>query len=640
MQSNSDSKAPKVFAADIPGAGRLRLSTSPHFPTSVWYRITELSGSSATPTIDKPNELTLTWTDALSILPQIAKLRGAFDFTIELDATCTERFRQFQNERKAVAHARASAETRKLTDDEVTVALHKTGFVRRELKLFQKRDVARLVALPHGANFSVPGAGKTTVALAIHSLVRKPDTILLVVAPKNAFAAWEETLADCLVPDSPDGNGKPFVRLGGDEGTLVDQLISSNLKFLITYERFTRYVDTFVSFLSRRPVHLILDESHRIKAGASSQRGQAILSVAGLPLRRDILSGTPLPHDVSDLASQLDFLWPGQNTSAFLAGNASPKIALANLYVRTTKSQLGLKPPHRQFIAIPMAPFHAALYGVLRDETLQQIAKIRHSQVDIISARRSVIRLLQASTNPLSTIFKIVGGDESLPVSNLVEGLVAEGDSNKLLRTCELVRETVEAGKKIVVWTIFTDTILRLQELLTDLGPLTLYGATPTGDIEDEETREGRIRLFHDAADSTRNGVLIANPAACSEGISLHKVCHEAIYVDRSYNAAHYLQSVDRIHRIGLDPYVETNIRILQTAAPRGVGSIDYSVSRRLLRKMQTMDSILEDEDIKKMALDEESALDPVDEGMTTADLEDLLEQLSTGTQPSEDEQI
>ena len=55
---------------------------------------------------------------------------------------------------------------------------------------------------------------------------------------------------------------------------------------------------------------------------------------------------------------------------------------------------------------------------------------------------------------------------------------------------------------------------------------------------------------------------------------------------------------------------------------------------------MNTMTSILEDDDIRAMALDEESALDPVDDGMTTDDLVDLLEQLSAGTQPAEDDQI
>ena len=43
----------------------------------------------------------------------------------------------------------------------------------------------------------------------------------------------------------------------------------------------------------------------------------------------------------------------------------------------------------------------------------------------------------------------------------------------------------------------------------------------------------------------------MANPAACAESVSLHKNCSNAIYYDISYNCAQYLQSLDRIHRVG-----------------------------------------------------------------------------------------
>ena len=80
---------------------------------------------------------------------------------------------------------------------------------------------------------------------------------------------------------------------------------------------------------------------------------------------------------------------------------------------------------------------------------------------------------------------------------------------------------------------------------------------------------------------------ILANPAAAGEGISLHKVCHDAIYLDRSYVTTHYLQSIDRIHRLGLPPGVETNVHIFQTMTPKGFGSIDHSVSRRLAQKLR-----------------------------------------------------
>ena len=59
--------------------------------------------------------------------------------------------------------------------------------------------------------------------------------------------------------------------------------------------------------------------------------------------------------------------------------------------------------------------------------------------------------------------------------------------------------------------------------------------------------------------------MLIANPAAVAESISLHKVCHNAIYLDMSFNASHYMQSKDRIHRVGLRPDDEINYYFLHS---------------------------------------------------------------------------
>src|SRR5262249_13077497 len=153
---------------------------------------------------------------------------------------------------------------------------------------------------------------------------------------------------------------------------------------------------------------------------------------------------------------------------------------------------------------------------------------------------------------------------------------------------------------------------------LADINPVTLYGAVPNGEETDAGTREGRLKRFHiDPACMA----IIANPAAVGEGISLHTVCHEAIYVDRSYVATHYLQSVDRIHRLGLPPDAETNVHIYQTKAPLGLGSIDYSVNRRLARKIRALQQLLDDPDLHEIAFDEENAVDPVDYDVSIEDL-------------------
>lgn len=80
------------------------------------------------------------------------------------------------------------------------------------------------------------------------------------------------------------------------------------------------------------------------------------------------------------------------------------------------------------------------------------------------------------------------------------------------------------------------------------------------------------------------------NPAACSEGISLHEVCQYAIYLDRSFNAAHYMQSEDRIHRLGLAADAKPEVEFVECE-----DSIDQVVRRRLELKVRTMAQALED---------------------------------------------
>ena len=92
--------------------------------------------------------------------------------------------------------------------------------------------------------------------------------------------------------------------------------------------------------------------------------------------------------------------------------------------------------------------------------------------------------------------------------------------------------------------------------------------------------------------------VMVLNPAAASEAISLHKVCHHAIYVDRSFNAAHYLQSEDRIHRLGLKPDEVPTIEIVECR-----GTIDEVVNQRLTIKVATMADALNDTSLNVEAI-------------------------------------
>lgn len=67
---------------------------------------------------------------------------------------------------------------------------------------------------------------------------------------------------------------------------------------------------------------------------------------------------------------------------------------------------------------------------------------------------------------------------------------------------------------------------------------------------------------------------------------------------------------------------------IYRTVAPREIGSVDLSVSRRLIAKIRNLQQLLNDPDLHKIALDEEEADDPINFDMEMQDLIDLIDEL------------
>lgn len=600
----------------------------------VWNRIKDLAISAQPDVAIIGDTITADWSTVLSIAPGIATLRAEHGFAIEYEEAAKAHLKRYREEYRST-RAAAGSQRLIIPEDQIQQQLDNIGWGERQLTKEQCRDTARLIALSNGANFSVPGAGKTTVAFAAHLLTKSPDTFLLVVAPKNAFAAWDEVIEECLNPTHSQADMTNFIRLEGTTENLEELFRTEPRRLIISYDKLIRSSEVIGQFLSTRKVHVILDESHRMKAGDRSQRGAVLLSLAHLPIRRDILSGTPAPQSKEDLVPQIDFLWPGQGLGVRAALADSPHSVLKDLYVRTTKQELGLPPRHPPlFYQVDMSPAQLALYSILRQEILSRKAGIRsRSTVDIRSARKSVIRLLQASSSPILAVRGMTTEEpetykyDDPKIQGIFTAVVAEGDSPKLLKACELARSLAASGERCVIWASFTDSVERITELLADLGATYIHGQVITGSACDPNTREGRIQLFHDNTSGCR--ILVANPAACSEGISLHKICHNAIYVDRTFNAAHYLQSIDRIHRLGLKPGTQTYIHILESVAPRVIGSIDFSVRRRLSEKVQVMSSVLNDEDLKQLALDEEEADQPLDYDIEYEDLLDIIDELS-----------
>lgn len=499
---------------------------------------------------------------------------------------------------------------------EVRQRLEGTRFIR-PLMPFQERDLSRLMALPHGANFGVPGSGKTTVTYACYEAERRAGRVerLLVVAPISAFDAWITEAQLCF--DEPptlavfDGRLRPDAEI-----------------VLVNYQRLAAAYDALADWVRAIPTAVVLDEAHRMKRGWAGQWGTACLNLSFLSARRDVLTGTPAPQGPADLAAVLGFVWPNQGArlvpttaSNAVVDTSTVSHSIAPLFTRTTKNELGLRPPRYRVLQVPLDGLHREIYDALLDRYAGVFPVGRQDRVNLAQLGEVVMYLLEAATNPALLPRGSSAGDAidfqhpplPVPPGHPLATLLSEYEQYetpaKFVQLARLVSDNAALGRKTLVWSNFVRNLTTLDRMLAALRPAVIHGGVPTRTSAPRApvSREDEIARFR-TDDSCM--VLLANPAAMSEGISLHDVCRDAIYLERTFNAGQYLQSVDRIHRLGLPSDAEVRITFLLTSQ-----TIDEVVDQRVRVKAQRLGDMLADPNIAVMALPDDEDYGPALEG-------------------------
>jgi len=482
---------------------------------------------------------------------------------------------------------------------------------RGELTDFQRRDLAKLQRLGHGANFSVPGAGKTRVALGVFDTSRASGEVerMLVVCPKSAFESWQIEAGICFpgtplrlsVMDSPAPPAADVV--------------------LVNYERLPDARSALVQWLRARPAMLVLDEAHRMKLGPAGAWGAVCLALGPYAVRRLILTGTPAPNGSRDLENLFAFVWPGQGRAAVARAIAESDLRAASvrlrpLFARTTKNELQLPPVDLSVRRLDLPPLHRELYKALLG---QASGAWRGGENDFEALGRIVLYLLMAATTP-ALLATGASRYEPLPyrvpplqpspessLADLMRDLPSYELSPKYQEVLAIVDANASIGRKTLVWSTFVRSLKSLEFLLKRFQPAIVHGGT-------QDRAEQLARFRQDPGCF----VLLSNPATLGEGVSLHQVCHDAVYVDRDFAAGRFLQSLDRIHRLGLAPDVRTRITVLVANE-----TIDELIEQRLDSKLRFMGSILDDPAVLELGdLDEEPSAAA---GMDSNDLQALI---------------
>ena len=97
-------------------------------------------------------------------------------------------------------------------------------------------------------------------------------------------------------------------------------------------------------------------------------------------------------------------------------------------------------------------------------------------------------------------------------------------------------------------------------------------------------------RIIDDFNYSNNVEIIVTNPATLAESVSLHKSCHDAHYLELNFNLYQYLQSRDRIHRLGLKDTDKTNYYIYMNHYDSTESkSIDFHMYEALKKKSLLM---------------------------------------------------
>ena len=462
------------------------------------------------------------------------------------------------------------------------------------------------------ANFSVPGAGKTATTLAVAAVHAQNDTIdlVLVIGPLSSFRPWESETAICL----PSWRTRRLRGRAFDRRSLIRNARDRDV-LLVSYASAASDKIALQELCRRKRVMLVADESHRIKRFTGGLWAPAVAEIAKLSRVRMILSGTPMPQSGRDLYSQLSVIWPGQELTG---AKAQFKSRVENDFQavlervlpfvsRTPKDALGLTEPRIHFHQVELGPSETEVYTLVTSHLRNAVSAAGPSEADRLAALRRgrPMRMLQAATN-ISLLKTGKGAANTTVATPTILARIEEFDPieeppAKFVKAGGIISE-LGASEKCVVWSNFVrnlDDFADFVRRTTDTAVFQVDGRVAAsemgieGDREEDVDSESREAVIAGFLDFRGKAVLVTNPASCSESISLHTSCHSAIYLDRTYDCAQWLQSIDRIHRLGLPEGVIVDVHVLQGIVD-GRPTVDDAVGASLSRKEAHMRQLLD----------------------------------------------
>lgn len=421
----------------------------------------------------------------------------------------------------------------------------------------QTKALCKFFPLNEAAILFEQGLGKTFTAINLSTAWRMTNAIdsVVVICPSSIKLVWQEELdKHCPVPT------QRHVLTSGKYNA-VDKFIETKEDFqwlMVGVEGLSQgkaidYVERFM--LGRRCV-IIIDESSRIKT-PNKTRTDRCIKLGKMAYKRVILSGTSITQGLEDFYTQFKFLNPdiiGYNsfysyraqycrtmqvevgrdryiTKIVGYQNEAELIAAVAPYTTRVEKADALDLPPKTFINrnVEMNPAQKKLYRDMKDELFTEI---NDQEYEVTTVLEQMLRLQQ-----------ITGGHYPHDTGEKIVPMPIPGKNPKIE---ELMSLMDEVSGKMIIWCQFRSEIELVVRALekADVGYVEFHGGC---------SHEEKSYAVHNLRNDPRVKVFLATRAA-AYGLTLVEAS-TAVYYSQGYSLEEYLQSQDRIHRIGQDDH-------------------------------------------------------------------------------------
>jgi SNF2 family DNA or RNA helicase len=427
-----------------------------------------------------------------------------------------------------------------------------------------------LMTIPNGWGacvFDEQGTGKTVTLISAFDVLadRNEVDVLVVAAPKSMVKEWAVEfrrftgdLYRVAVADGSRQEKAATLQQGAD-------VVVLNYEAVVSLQHDLR-------LLARRcRVVLAVDESYNVK-NPDARRTTAVAELREWCTRCFVLCGTPAPNSPVDLVAQFDLVDFGYTFDGVRDMDvvAEPQlvrdaITARGLYTRNLKGSVLPDLPPKRFneVRLELVGEQRRLYGVALDSLIDDL---KHT--DDATFRRQLRSFLERR----NTLLRICSNPQG------VDPDYAEV-SAKLVALDELLPRYAADGEKVVIWSFYRASLDRIAERYSPLGLVRVDGS-----IGDAAVRRQAVKDFQEDDETM---IFLGNPAAAGAGLTLHRA-RVAIYESYSNQAAHFMQSLDRIHRRGQDRSVEYVALLCR-------GTLEETEYQRILDKADAQSDLLGD---------------------------------------------